>query len=162
VTEYRQLRQFVIPRELGAEFLPIQHYENRIGVPGVMRRRSMLGRDQSNPYSCGGLSTRTHGKTVDRRDWRVLVSFHLAESKQQAEREAVDGLWWWHNEYTVRVLARPGAVRVEDKQALLAQVNGGGSGVGSAVMGTPDELVTMIRGLQQVTGGFGDLLGFRA
>ena len=101
-----------------------------------------------------------HGKTVDRRDWRVLVSFHLAELKQQAEQEAVDGLWWWHNEYNVRVLGRPGAVRVEDKQALLAQVNGGGSGVGSAVIGTPDELVTMIRNLQQVTGGFGVVLGF--
>ena len=61
--------------------------------------------------------------------------------KQQAEQEAVDGLWWWHNEYNVRVLGRPGAVRVEDKWALLAQVNGGGSGVGSAVIGTPDELV---------------------
>jgi limonene 1,2-monooxygenase len=28
------------------------------------------------------------------------------------------------------------------------------------VIGTPDELVTMIRGLQQVTGGFGVVLGF--
>jgi limonene 1,2-monooxygenase len=105
-------------------------------------------------------SARQHGKTVDRRDWRVLVSFHLAESKKQAGQEAVDGLWWWHNEYNVRVLGRPGAVRVEDKWELLAQVNGSGSGVGSAVIGTPDELVTMIRNLQQVTGGFGVVLGF--
>ena len=105
-------------------------------------------------------AAREHGKTVDRRDWRVLVSFHLAESKQQAEQEAVDGLWWWHNEYNVRVLGRPGAARVEDKRELLAQVNGGGSGVGSAVIGTPDALVTMIRNLQQVTGGFGVVVGF--
>ena len=105
-------------------------------------------------------SARQHGKTVDRRDWRVLVSFHLAESKQQAEQEAVDGLWWWHNEYGVRVLGRPGAVRVEDKWELLAQINGSGSGLGSTVIGTPDEAVTMIRNLQQVTGGFGVVLGF--
>ena len=105
-------------------------------------------------------AAKRHGKTVDRRDWRVLVSFHLAESQKQAEHEAVDGLWWWHNEYNVRVLGRPGALRVEDKWALMEQVNGSGSGVGSAVIGTPDQAVTMIRNLQQVTGGFGVVLGF--
>ncbi len=105
-------------------------------------------------------AAKQHGRTVDRGDWRVLVSFHLAESRKQAEHEAVDGLWWWHNEYNVRVLGRPGAVRVEDKWALMDQVNGSGSGVGSAVIGTPDQAVEMIRNLQQVTGGFGVVLGF--
>jgi limonene 1,2-monooxygenase len=105
-------------------------------------------------------SAKQHGKTVDRRDWRVLVSWHLAESKKQAEQEAVDGLWWWHNEYNVRVLGRAGSVRVEDRWELLRQVNGQGSGVGSAVIGTPDELVATIRNLQEVTGGFGVVLGF--
>jgi limonene 1,2-monooxygenase len=102
-----------------------------------------------------------HGNSVDRRDWRVLVAFHLAETKEQAEREAVDGLWWWHNEYRVRVLGMPGATRVEDRKQLLKQVSGeGGSGVGSAVIGTPDEMVNMIRHLREITGGFGVLLGF--
>jgi limonene 1,2-monooxygenase len=105
-------------------------------------------------------AAKQHGKTVDRRDWRVLMSWHLAESKRQAEQEAVDGLWWWHNEYNVRVLGRSGSVRVEDRWELLAQVNGQGSGVGSAVIGTPDELVAAIRNLQEVTGGFGVVLGF--
>lgn len=101
-----------------------------------------------------------HGKTVDRRDWRVLVSFHLAESKEQARKEALDGLWWWHNEYNVRVLGRPGSVRVEDKWALMDQVAGGAGVVGSSVVGTPDELVASIRRLQEITGGFGVVLGF--
>ena len=48
-----------------------------------------------------------HGKTVDRRDWRVLMSWHIAETKEQARREAVHGLHRWHNEYNVRVLGRP-------------------------------------------------------
>jgi limonene 1,2-monooxygenase len=101
-----------------------------------------------------------HGKTVDRRDWRVLLSWHLAESKKQAREEAVDGLQWWHNEYNVRVLGRPGAVAVDDKWTLLDQATGGSSGAGSAVVGTPDELVTMIRNIQELTGGFGVVLGF--
>jgi limonene 1,2-monooxygenase len=102
-----------------------------------------------------------HDNSVDRRDWRVLVAFHLAETKEQAEREAIDGLWWWHNEFRVRVLGMPGATRIEDRRQLLAQVNGErGSGLGSSVIGTPDEMINMVRNLQEITGGFGVLLGF--
>jgi limonene 1,2-monooxygenase len=101
-----------------------------------------------------------YGKTVDRRDWRVLMSWHLAESKKQAQQEAVDGLQWWHNEYNVRVLGRPGAVAVEDKWTLLDQATAGSSGAGTAVVGTPDEMVKAIRDIQALTGGFGVVLGF--
>ncbi|MCW5744785.1 MAG: LLM class flavin-dependent oxidoreductase [Alphaproteobacteria bacterium] len=106
-------------------------------------------------------SAKKHGKTVDRRNWRVLLSWHLAESKKQARQEAVDGLWWWHNEYRVRVLGQLGATPVEDRWELLDQVSGAaGSGVGASVIGTPDELVKTIRHLQEITGGFGVVLGF--
>lgn len=102
-----------------------------------------------------------HGNSVDRKDWRVLVAFHLAETREQAEREAVDGLFWWHNEFRVRLLGLPGATRIEDRRELLNRVKGeGGSGLGSAVIGTPDEMTALIRHLQEITGGFGVLLGF--
>jgi limonene 1,2-monooxygenase len=102
-----------------------------------------------------------HGNSVDRRDWRVLVAFHLAETKEQAEREAVDGLWLWHNELRVRVQGIPGAKRIEDRGQLLENVNGeGGFGVDLAVIGTPEEMVRMVLHLQEITGGFGVLLGF--
>jgi limonene 1,2-monooxygenase len=102
-----------------------------------------------------------YGTTVDRRNWRVLMSWHLAESKKQAQEEAKHGLWRWHNEYNVDVLGRPGATRVEDPDELLEQIAGrGASGAGAAVIGTPDELVAAIKNLQEVTGGFGVVLGF--
>jgi limonene 1,2-monooxygenase len=102
-----------------------------------------------------------HGQTVDRRDWRVLMSWHIAETKEQARREAVHGLQRWHNEYNVDVLGRPGAERVDDPWALLDQVaEGGASGGGAAVVGTPDDLVAAIRNIHEVTGGFGVVLGF--
>ena len=102
-----------------------------------------------------------HGKTVDRKNWRVLMSWHLAESRKQAREEAKMGLHRWHNEYNVHVLGRPGATRVEDPDELLDQTAGGGAeGTGTAVVGTPDELVTAIRKLRDVTGGFGVVLGF--
>lgn len=102
-----------------------------------------------------------HGHTVDRREWRVLMAWHLAESKEQAQREAMAGLHRWHNEYNVRVLGRPNAQYVERPEELMEQVAGGGAaGAGTAVVGTPDELVTAVRSLQELTGGFGVLLGF--
>ena len=102
-----------------------------------------------------------HGRTADRSDWRVLMSFHLAEDKEQARREAVHGLQRWHNEYNVWTLGRPGAVAVEDAWELLDRTAGGGAdGAGAAVIGTPDEAVAMIRQLQETTGGFGTVLGF--
>jgi limonene 1,2-monooxygenase len=102
-----------------------------------------------------------HGSTVSRDDWRVLVSFHLAEDKEQARREAVHGLQRWHNEYNVWTLGRPGAVAVDDAWELLDRTTSGGAdGAGAAVVGTPDEMVTMIRKLQETTGGFGTVLGF--
>jgi len=106
-------------------------------------------------------SAAKHGKTVDRKNWRVLMSWHLAETKEQARQEALMGLQSWHNNYNVHVLGRPGATRVEDPWALMDQTAGGGAeGAGTAVIGTPDELVKAIRNLQQVTGGFGTVLGF--
>ncbi len=68
-----------------------------------------------------------HGQTIDRRNWRVLMAFHLAESEEQARREAVHGLQRWHNEYNVHVLGRPGAEHVDDPWELLDQVTAGGA-----------------------------------
>jgi limonene 1,2-monooxygenase len=101
----------------------------------------------------------THGGVADRSQWRVLMSFHIAESREQARAEAVDGLQRWHNEYNVKILGRPNAVHVEDKWALLEQMTDPAAG-GGAVIGTPDDLVTAIRNLYEVTGGFGALIGF--
>ena len=102
-----------------------------------------------------------HGTTVDRVDWRVLMSWHIAETKEQARRESVHCLHRWHNEYNVRVLGRPGATHVEDPWDLLDQVaESGAEGGGAAVIGTPDDLIQAIENLQTLTGGFGVVLGF--
>ena len=106
-------------------------------------------------------SAAQHGQTVDRRNWRVLMSWHIAETREQARNEAVHGLQRWHNEYNVRVLGRPGALHVANEWDLMDQVTAGGAqGGGAAVVGTPDDLVAAIRNLQDITGGFGVVLGF--
>jgi limonene 1,2-monooxygenase len=106
-------------------------------------------------------AAREHGQVVDRANWRVLIAFHLAETTEEARNQAVDGLHRWHNEYNVWTLGRPGATHVEDKWDLLElTASGGASGAGTSVIGTPDELVESIRQLQDITGGFGVVMGF--
>jgi limonene 1,2-monooxygenase len=102
-----------------------------------------------------------HGQTVDRRNWRVMMSWHIAETRAQAKAESMLGLQKWHNEYNVKVLGRPGALWVDDPEEFYAQVaEGGAQGGGAAVIGTPDDLIDAILQLQQITGGFGVVLGF--
>src|ERR1700716_2451217 len=50
-----------------------------------------------------------HGKTVDRKNWRVLLNWHVAETREKAREEAKHGLMRWHNEYIVGTLQRPGS-----------------------------------------------------
>jgi limonene 1,2-monooxygenase len=105
-------------------------------------------------------SAALHGQSVDRRDWRVMTAFHLAETETQARNEAVHGLQRWNNEYEFRTLGRPGSQHFDDPWELLDRTTGSGSSSGAAVIGTPDQMVTAIRRLYETTGGFGKLIGF--
>jgi limonene 1,2-monooxygenase len=99
-----------------------------------------------------------HGTTVDRRDWRILLSFHVAETRQEARRQARDGLLRWHNDYTVATLQRPGAVAYDSPdEAVDALAFAEGA---AAVIGTPDDLVETIRHMHELCGGFGAVIGF--
>jgi len=102
-------------------------------------------------------SAQKHGNVVSRDNWRVVMSWHIAETKEQAKEEAKHGLYRWHNEYTVGTLMRPGAEPYASPDAAVdeAQVEGGG-----AVIGTPDDLIKAIRGMLELTGGFGTVIGF--
>jgi len=108
-------------------------------------------------------SAERHGRTVDRSSWRVLMSWHIAETRERARAEARHGLQRWHNEYIVDTLARPGAVRYDDPDEALEAVCRGtitSATTQAAVVGTPDDLVEFIRTMQRVTGGFGVAVGF--
>ncbi|MGD8831430.1 MAG: LLM class flavin-dependent oxidoreductase [Pseudomonadales bacterium] len=103
-------------------------------------------------------SAAKHGNTVDRGNWRVVLSWHLAETRKQAQEEAKHGLLRWHNEYTVGTLMRPGAVAYENADQAIEEMSGGDSAM--AIIGTPDDLVETVRRLQTLTGGFGTVIGF--
>jgi limonene 1,2-monooxygenase len=101
-------------------------------------------------------SAARHGQAVDRRDWRIVMAFHIAESREQAAAEARLGLHRWHTEYTVGTLQRPGAVAYDDPDETLEVLTTDAA----AVVGTPDDLVDSIRRMAELTGGFGAVIGF--
>jgi limonene 1,2-monooxygenase len=98
------------------------------------------------------------GQVVDRADWRIVLSFHIAETREEARAQAKDGLFRWHNEYTVGTLQRPGVEAFDSPDAGVDEVAFSDNAVG--VIGTPDDLVQRIRDLYELTGGFGVVIGF--
>jgi limonene 1,2-monooxygenase len=103
-------------------------------------------------------SAAKHGRTVDRKDWRVVMVWHLAETREEARAQAGEGLMRWHNEYNVGTLMRPGAVAYGSADEAVNQTAFVAGAVG--VIGTPDDLVAAIRQLREISGGFGTVIGF--
>ena len=99
-----------------------------------------------------------HGQVVDRRNWRVLLNWHVAETREQARAEAGPGLMRHHNEYLLGTLQRPGAQPfASPDEAVDRTAFAPGS---SATIGTPDDLVRTIRNVLEISGGFGTAVGF--
>ena len=91
-------------------------------------------------------------------DWRVLLSWHIAESREQARREAGAGLMRWHNEYNVGTLQRPGVQPFTSPEDAVEKTAGGENA--ASTIGTPDDLVKTIKSLIDVSGGVGTIVGF--
>ncbi len=109
-------------------------------------------------WSFAEASAAQHGNRVSRNDWRVVMSWHIAETREQACEEAKHGLFRWHNEYTVGTLMRPGAEPFATPEEAVQQT-AFGDGVAS-VIGTPDDLAAAVRRMIEITGGFGTVIGF--
>jgi len=123
---------------------------------GSMSEQGLL----SLPTQWGFAETaaKKHGTTVNRRQWRVLLNWHVAETREKAREEAKLGLMKWHNEYIHGTLQRPGSKPYTSPDEAVDQtafVPGA-----AAVVGTPDDLVKMIKSVYDKSGGFGTVVGF--
>jgi limonene 1,2-monooxygenase len=103
-------------------------------------------------------AAKKHGQTVDRKEWRVLLSWHIAETREQATAEARQGLLRHHNEYIVGTLQRPGATPFKDPDEAIEKTAFGPGA--AATIGTPDDLVAKLKEVVEMSGGFGTVVGF--
>jgi limonene 1,2-monooxygenase len=93
-------------------------------------------------------------RAPERKNWRVVMPIHLAESREQAIQDIEDGILAWNNEYFVQTLGAPNVQPVSSgREAAERLIEFGG------IIGTPDDAVASIKKLQEISGGFGGLLG---
>ena len=103
-------------------------------------------------------SAAKHDRTVDRSTWRIVMSWHIAETRDKAREEAKEGLFRHNNEYTVGTLAAgEGTIFKTPDEAVDVTAFSDDS---VAVIGTPRDLVERIEKMIDVTGGFGTAIGF--
>ncbi len=95
------------------------------------------------------------GRTASRDDWRIVVPVHLAETREQAVEEIRSGAGEWMFEYVQALTGRPAPVPGPKHMAVEQMIE-----AGSWVVGTPDDLIEFIRGLEDRTGGFGTFLAW--
>src|SRR6185312_4696840 len=117
-----------------------------VGVLSIAGGSEMMARQ----WGYAEESAAQHGQTMQRQDWRVVRSLHLAESREQAYREAERGERNETNEYFGGIGAPPTTETLE--QVVKS---------GAAIVGTPEDAITAIEQLIEASGGFGTLL-FRA
>ena len=95
-----------------------------------------------------------HGKTMDRKNWRIVVSAHVAEDDELALREVRKGERNETLTYFEETLGRPPG-RADDPLR-------DGVKMGTTLVGSPETVAKGIRRLQEYSqGGFGGIL-FRA
>jgi limonene 1,2-monooxygenase len=93
-----------------------------------------------------------HGQTVSRENWRLVGPMHVAETREQAERDMEHGLLDFLH-YFKEILPIPISGDLTTAQAI-AMLRERGIGV----VGTPDDAAAQIERLQKQSGGFGAFL----
>ena len=132
--------------------------KHRAGVLSIGSMTKAGMRSLPLQWSFAEESAAKHGNTVDRKNWRIVMSWHIAETRQEAREQAKQGLLNHNNLYTVGTLAAGDGPIYETPDEAVDDV--AFSDESTAVIGTPDDLVAKIRNMQEVTGGFGCVIGF--
>jgi len=100
---------------------------------------------------------REHGKTVSRENWRVVMPFHIAETREQARKDLEFGLmdmFRYFHKFGGSLFPQ-----VKDlDEAIDVWTTGGLGAFGVGMVGTPDDLIEQIEKLQEQSGGFGSFL----
>jgi limonene 1,2-monooxygenase len=98
-----------------------------------------------------------HGNPVDRSKWRVVGSMHLAETREQAEREMEHGVLALCG-YFEGMGNRKVPWSTSPRDAVQWWTTNGYPVFGIATVGTPDDAIATIQRLSDKTGGFGTFL----
>ncbi|MFL2636403.1 MAG: LLM class flavin-dependent oxidoreductase [Tepidiformaceae bacterium] len=90
------------------------------------------------------------GKTISREDWRVVLPFHLAESKKEAIQDIREMFRHEAEDYFGATIGRGPAPGEGSLEAAIER--------GSIIVGTPDDAIPIIEHVLEISGGFGGML----
>lgn len=93
-----------------------------------------------------------HGKSIDRKNWRLVGPMHIAETVEQAKKDVAHGMPWLLDYLAHLTPTSLGSFDTVD--ALVDAVNESGRGV----VGTPEMAVAQLQRLHEKSGGFGAYL----
>ena len=119
-----------------------------LSVPRSMVRQTTL-KDQ---WNIAEESAAEHGQSVCRREWRLSVPVHLAETREDAFEQIRVGAGRVVTEYTGGTNGHP-VPPVPANEIVDYMVDNG-----QWIVGTPDDAIAAIDRLQESSGGFGGLL----
>ena len=126
------------------------------GVLSVSAARGPRGPiDLASHWAIAEAAADSAGTQVDRRQWRIVLPMHLAETRKQAIEDARIGAGRYLLEYVEQVTGRPSPV-----PGPLEKVIDQMTDLGAWVVGTPDDAIAAIRSLIERSGGFGCLLAW--
>ena len=141
-----------MPVAVASTFSP--HGPHLVGKYGI----GMLSVTASQPggivsaaekWSIAEESAAISGKTARREDWRVLLSMHLAATREQAESDIRDGANFFYQDYFGDTIGTPG-LPVATFETLRDS--------GSLIVGTPDDAIAAVERVIEITGGVGTIL----
>ena len=98
-----------------------------------------------------------HGKTMNREEWRLVMHVHLAESKKEAMEQARVNAGRYQYDYFVKTLWHQLNFDVNsnaDRDKIIDVM----TERGAWCVGTPDDLIAMIKRLDEESGGFGGFM----
>src|SRR5207244_13056042 len=90
----------------------------------------------------------------DRADWRIVMPFHLADSREEAICDIEDGLLTWNNDYFVGTIGSPVSWPAASGREMAERLLDFG-----ALIGKPADAIAGVARPQEISGGFGCLLG---
>lgn len=109
--------------------------------------------DLSAHWAIAEESAERHGTTVSRRDWRLSIPIHIADTRREALDGAREGAAAYLLDYAEAVTGRPRPVPGPRDLIIDQMVE-----AGSWIVGTPDDAIVAIDRLIERSGGFGGLL----
>ncbi len=100
-------------------------------------------------WDIASASAEKSGARIDRSNWRVMLSMHLSDTKQQAEYDIRERCDFFYSDYFGGTIGN-GLAPIANFDSLVSS--------GSMICGTPDDAIEAIERVIELTGGIGGVL----